>query len=1070
MSRFPRRFRWVRWVVLLVGLYGLAGFFAVPPLVRSQLPKRLSAALGRTVTIGGVRVNPFALSATLENVNVTERDRRGAFFGWERLYVNFDPLASLFGEWVIGAVELDGFQSNVAIGADGALNFADLLADAKGGPAVESSGGKAPRPVRVGRLQVTRAQVKVRDESHRQAFTTVVGPVTFVVNGFRTSGRADSPYAFEATTEAGEKIAWRGTLTAAPLRSSGEFHLGEVLLPKYAPYYSESLNAVVEGGRLSVNGHYDANFGGGARKLVVKDATVALRDLRLVEPGATKPLLNLPKLDVTGIEADALARRVVVARVVSEGGSVSVRRDADGHLNWQRVVAPRRSDAPAVTGGSAVAPAAASGASQPIGKPEVQVAEIAISGLKVQATDLTLPRPAELTLNALKASVKNFSLADGGVMPVQMGFDWAPEGAVQISGTVAWQPELDADVVVVATKAAVAPVSAYLESQVNARLAAGLLSMESRVRASNSAGRLTVNVAGDASLSGVKITAMPDNEPLAGWSDLKLQDFSVTTDSPLKLSLEAVSLVAPKAHIVRRPDGTLNVASWRRAPASPLAATAAESGLKPTVVSVTAAAARKPSAESPQISIGRVTVNDGDFTFADQAIEPAVRMGLTRFEATVTGLSSEGGARAEVDMSASVDGSGPMKLTGQFDPLGREKSARLMVDLRNVDLVPFSPYAAKFAGYELARGKLQVDVKFLMQDSALNSADVITLDQFTWGAASHSPDATKLPVRLGVALLKDRSGKIVLDVPVEGNLNDPNFRVGRVVWRVIGNVLAKAATSPFALLGSMFGGGGDELSWQEFAPGSTALEAGEEKKLATLVKALTERPGLSVGIEGGYDADADRTALRERKWETQLRAHVQRTRDGGDAIAAGATAETAAPTAEERADAVKAWYAQVFPKGNGAAGLRTEEGRSSAAMAEVETPAAPAQDDDAGVVKRTWNLLTLKSWRERRAEKHEAERTQAAAAQRRREAERAAAAARESRPAVIGLPLDEMEAQLKRQVEITPDELRALAAARARTVREYLTQAGIAAERIFLEPAGEQTTAHDAPRVTLSLR
>ncbi len=271
-------------------------------------------------------------------------------------------------------------------------------------------------------------------------------------------------------------------------------------------------------------------------------------------------------------------------------------------------------------------------------------------------------------------------------------------------------------------------------------------------------------------------------------------------------------------------------------------------------------------------------ISGGDFSFNDRAIQPNVRMALTQFDGTIAGLSSENVARADVNLKAMVDGTGPVAITGKLDPLGAVRSVDLKIDFKNVDLLPVSPYSGKFAGYELARGQLVVDMKILVADRKLDSTSVVTLNQFTFGAATNSPDATGLPVRLGVALLKDSDGRIVIDLPVQGNLDDPDFRYSKVVWRVIGNVLAKAATSPFSLLGSMFGGGGDELAFQEFAPGESQLQPAELPKLETLVKALTNRPALSLGIEGDFDAAADGYALKREK----LTAFVRHQDLGGE--------------------------------------------------------------------------------------------------------------------------------------------------------------------------------------------
>jgi len=153
---------------------------------------------------------------------------------------------------------------------------------------------------------------------------------------------------------------------------------------------------------------------------------------------------------------------------------------------------------------------------------------------------------------------------------------------------------------------------------------------------------------------------------------------------------------------------------------------------------------------------------------------------------------------------------------------------------------------------------------------------VITLDQFTFGEHVDSPEATHLPVRLAVAILKDRNGKIILDVPIEGSLDDPKFRVGKVVTRAIENILEKVATSPFSLLGAIFGGGGEELGYQEFNPGSAELTAADRQKLGSLAKGLYQRPALKLEITGSVDPGADTEGLQrarvdqmilDRKWE-----------------------------------------------------------------------------------------------------------------------------------------------------------------------------------------------------------
>ena len=170
-----------------------------------------------------------------------------------------------------------------------------------------------------------------------------------------------------------------------------------------------------------------------------------------------------------------------------------------------------------------------------------------------------------------------------------------------------------------------------------------------------------------------------------------------------------------------------------------------------------------------------------------------------------------------------IDGVGPASITGTINPFIATSTNTIKVSVKDMDLTPASPYSGKFAGYRIAEGKLNLDLTYQLVGTKLNSKNVITLDQFTFGEKVDSPDATHLPVRLGVAILKDRDGKIVLDVPIDGDLSKPDFHVSKVVWRAVENILVKVATSPFSLLGALFGGGGEELGWQDFAAGSAAL-------------------------------------------------------------------------------------------------------------------------------------------------------------------------------------------------------------------------------------------------------
>ena len=307
-----------------------------------------------------------------------------------------------------------------------------------------------------------------------------------------------------------------------------------------------------------------------------------------------------------------------------------------------------------------------------------------------------------------------------------------------------------------------------------------------------------------------------------------------------------------------------------------------------------------------------MTLQGGKVNFSDQYIKPNYSASLVEIGGRVSGLSSEEGRLADIDLRGNLENSAPLEIVGKINPLAKDLFLDLNVDFRDMDLSPVSPYSGRYAGYGIEKGKLTLNLKYHIEKRKLESDNKIFLDQFTFGGAVDSPKATKLPVKLAVALLKDRKGEIRLDLPVTGSLDDPKFSIWGVVWKILGNLLVKAATSPFALLGAVFGGG-EQLSYLEFDPGHFDIPAAEEGKLANLGKILQDRPGLKLEIEGHVDVEKDREAMRQRIFRRKVAAQKL-----SDLVKTGQPAPALDNVRVEAAEYPKylarAYKAEKFPK------------------------------------------------------------------------------------------------------------------------------------------------------------
>jgi hypothetical protein len=303
------------------------------------------------------------------------------------------------------------------------------------------------------------------------------------------------------------------------------------------------------------------------------------------------------------------------------------------------------------------------------------------------------------------------------------------------------------------------------------------------------------------------------------------------------------------------------------APAAPAPAPAAPAPAPAAPVSNAAASEKVP------IRIDTLTLQGGRIGLTDRFIQPNYSATLTDLAGKMTGLSSAEGTVASLNLRGSLANHSPIEVTGSVNPLAPTAFADIKATFRGIDLSPFTPYSGKYAGYAIARGSLTMEVAYKLQNRKLTAQNHFLVDQFEFGEKVESKSATKLPVRLAVSLLRDKDGLIDLDLPIEGSIDDPKFGIGKLISKVLGNLIGKAVTAPFSLLGKLLGGGGgQEFSSVDFADGRDTLDDAAKKKLDALAKALANRPALKLEVTGRVSGDKDREGLQRVRLERKVKA------------------------------------------------------------------------------------------------------------------------------------------------------------------------------------------------------
>ncbi|MFC1825879.1 DUF748 domain-containing protein, partial [Thermodesulfobacteriota bacterium] len=444
---------------------------------------------------------------------------------------------------------------------------------------------------------------------------------------------------------------------------------------------------------------------------------------------------------------------------------------------------------------------------------------------------------------------------------VSISLRWNKKGNVSVQGSVAADP-VSADLTVNVSGLDIRSLQPYFTDKAKLIVTDGNINSKGRVHFSQPKGAApTASYQGEASITDFASIDQKETQDFLKWKSLHLGGVNIGYQ-PLKIIVDKVALTDFFSRLIIHPDGKINI----RTIFSP------EDEAAEKTPEVTAQETSEATAMLlPDIAINTVVLQGGTVSFSDQLTKPNFETNLTELGGRISGLSSAEKSRADVLLKGSHGGSSPLEIKGKVNPLIANRFADMTLTFRDIELSPFSPYSINYLGYILEKGQLTLELGYKLSDNKIQGKNRIFLDQFTLGDKVDSPEATSLPIKLGIALLKDRNGQIELDLPVNGDFNDPEFNIGKIVIKMIGNLFAKIISAPFAALGSMFGGG-TELSYMDFEHGSAQINASMQEQLNKLIMALYDRPALQLEIQGAVDPENDRIALRQIEFDNLVKA------------------------------------------------------------------------------------------------------------------------------------------------------------------------------------------------------
>ena len=876
-------------------VFRLNGFDLSPYLgyLPASLPVRLkSASIDADMKLHFEQAPEMAvrLSGTVELSNVKLADARDApLLDFRSLRVGLADVRPLARSIKLSEVILDGPQLSVDRRADGQINLLalaaqDVMPQRAGVPAVEAGKSSVPTAwqVELARLAVQGAKAQWRDATLRPAAELALTDFGFEARDVAWPSARPIPFNGNGQL-AGSQLAFKGE--AAPDAARVEASIEGFSLQTAAPYLRQFIEPALTG---SLNAQARISWKPDGLQIALPAA--ALTQVTLSE-GKTS-LASLGKLELADVQADLAKQTLAVGRVNLSQPKARVERDAQGQWMYERWLRP---------GTAAGSKPAREGSAASGTKPwSVALADFTLDAGTVSFSDRSQRRPVALEISALKLQARQIAPDSARPAPVNVSARIATPrgepGRLDFRGTVAPQPlavqgRLDAAAIPAHAFAA------YVQQFLNIELLRADASFRGQVRFAQMPAGPSVQVSGDTSLEDFRANTLPAvaaapavpvsspappgfsiSEELLSWKALSLRglEIAMAPGAMTRVNVRETALADFYARVTINPDGRINLQDLVRREPGPAAQPEGQAVAAP-------AKSAKPVAEGPpaDIRFGPISLVNGRVLFSDYFVRPNYSANLSELTGRLgafASLAPQGEPElADLELRGRAEGTASLEITGKLNPLAKPLALDVRGKVRDLELSPLSPYSIKYAGHGIERGKLSVDVNYkVLPDGQLTASNNLVLNQLTFGEpVAGAPNS--LPVKLAVALLADRNGVIDIDLPISGSLNDPQFSLGPVIFKVIVNLVVKAITSPFSLLAGAFGGGGDELSAITFPAGTAEMTPQSQQGLDKIAKALADRPALRMTVVGAANLEAERDAFKRDRLRQLVQAEKRRT-------------------------------------------------------------------------------------------------------------------------------------------------------------------------------------------------
>lgn len=827
-------------LVSVIALYSWLGFLLLPSVALKVFNQQLAVYANSPAQLQRLEFNPFTLE----------------FFAWDFAIGAAEDqqlsLQHLYGKLAYDSlwsktlhlhdVQLVKPITQVIFDPQGKLNLTQLFTLPEP-PAQTNTPDSAALAVLIDQLQLQQGSLRFYDQRQQEPVDVSIAELNITLNNFDTRPDSNSQLQLTAQANDGTQLHWQGELSISPLASNGQLQLKNAQLKSWWPYLQESFSAQLKAGRLSLDSHYTLQLSP-SLQFKAKQLSLELEALALEQQ--QKPLVRLEKLSISDTQFDFAAQTLQIGKASSKKLLAWTEIDKNGVSNWEKLLPSSARQNATASADSAPTAKDHDASADPEKKPawRIVLKHAELKQQQFHLTDYSHSEPVALQLSNFNLQIKDFDSQASSPFTAELETQVGEQGQLSSRAQILLQP-LKVEMSLNSRDLDLRPAQAWMSPYAHIELRSGLLSSALQLEISD-LDNLQLVVQGGAAINQLHIRDSLRQRDLLKWQTVDINAIQYNLQQQ-KLSIQKVALQQPYVRFIINENLTTNISELMIAQPEK-----AETAAK---------------AEGPEFAlhIGSIEVKDGSANFADFSLKPNFATAIQQLNGDIGTIDNQSNSIAKVDIKGNVDRYAPVTIKGSLMPFDPLKKLDITTDFKHVELTTLTPYSGKFAGYRIQKGRLNLNLHYQINDGKLNASNQLLLEQLQLGERVDSPDAVDLPVRLAIALLKDRKGQIALELPIQGDLNNPEFKVAPIIWQTLRNLITRAVSAPFNFIAGLANSNAQELSDVVFSPGTFAISPDAAKSLDTLAQALKQRPQLRLEIEGGSLLELDGPPLAQMR-------------------------------------------------------------------------------------------------------------------------------------------------------------------------------------------------------------